>query len=58
MSAMPDVIPVSDLRGDAAGVIKRAAAPSEPPSESESDVSHDRDDVLSEARALLAKEIF
>ena len=30
MSAMPNIIPISDLRQDAAGVIKRAAASDEP----------------------------
>jgi len=30
MSAMPNIIPISDLRQDAAGVIKRAAAADEP----------------------------
>ena len=30
MSAVPKIIPISDLRQDAAGVIKRAAASGEP----------------------------
>ena len=30
MSAMPNIIPISELRQDAAGVIKRAAASQEP----------------------------
>ncbi|MDO9099770.1 MAG: type II toxin-antitoxin system Phd/YefM family antitoxin [Actinomycetota bacterium] len=30
MSAMPNIIPISDLRQDTAGVIKRAAASDEP----------------------------
>ncbi len=30
MSAIPNIIPISDLRQDAAGVIKRAAASDEP----------------------------
>lgn len=30
MSAMPTIVPISDLRQDAAGVIKRAAASNEP----------------------------
>ncbi len=30
MSAMPDIVPISDLRADAAGVIKRAAASQTP----------------------------
>ena len=29
MSAMPNIIPISDLRQDAAGIIKRAAASDE-----------------------------
>ena len=30
MSAMPNIVPISDLRQDAAGVIKRASASNEP----------------------------
>lgn len=30
MASVPDIIPISDLRKDAAGVIKRAAASQEP----------------------------
>lgn len=30
MSAMPNIVPISDLRQDAAGIIKRAAASDEP----------------------------
>jgi prevent-host-death family protein len=30
MSAMPNIVPISDLRQDAAGVIKRASASQEP----------------------------
>jgi len=30
MSAVPNIVPISDLRQDAAGVIKRAAASQEP----------------------------
>ena len=30
MSAVPDIVPISDLRADAAGVIKRAAASQSP----------------------------
>lgn len=30
MASMPDIVPISDLRQDAAGVVKRAAATDEP----------------------------
>ena len=30
MVSMPDIVPISDLRQDAAGVVKRAAATDEP----------------------------
>lgn len=30
MAAVPDIVPISDLRQDAAGVLKRAAATQEP----------------------------
>lgn len=91
MSAMPNIIPISDLRQDAAGVIKRAAASDEPvfitqrgrssavlvssatyqrtqheleilrllargEAEITAGVGHDLDDVMSEARALLARQ--
>ena len=91
MSTVPNIIPISDLRQDAAGVIKRAAASSEPvfitqrgrasavlvsteeyrraaheneilrilargEAEIEAGVGYDADDVMTEARALLASE--
>lgn len=91
MNAMPNIVPISDLRQDAAGVIKRASASNEPvfitqrgraaavvvstqayertqhelallrllargEAEIEAGVGHDLEDVLSEARALLAQE--
>ena len=91
MSAVPNIIPISDLRQDAAGVIKRAAASDEPvfitqrgrasavlvsstayqrtqreleilrvlargEVEIAAGVGHDLDDVLEEARMLLARD--
>ena len=91
MSAVPNIIPISDLRQDAAGVIKRAAASDEPvfitqrgrasavlvsstayqrtqreleilrvlargEAEIAAGVGHDLDDVLVEARMLLARD--
>ena len=91
MSVVPNIIPISDLRRDAAGVIKRAAASNEPvfitqrgrasavlvsaqeyqrasheneilrmlargDAEIEAGVGYDADDVMAEARALLANE--
>ena len=91
MSAVPNIIPISDLRQDAAGVIKRAAASDEPvfitqrgrasavlvsstayqrtqreleilrvlargEAEIAAGVGHDLDDVLEEARMLLARD--
>ena len=91
MSAVPNIIPISDLRQDAAGVIKRAAASDEPvfitqrgrasavlvsstayqrtqreleilrvlargDAEIAAGVGHDLDDVLEEARMLLARD--
>jgi prevent-host-death family protein len=91
MSAIPNIIPISDLRQDAAGVIKRAAASDEPvfitqrgrPSavlvssvayrrtqheleilrvlargeaEIAAGVGYDLDDVMAEARLLLARD--
>jgi prevent-host-death family protein len=91
MSVIPNIVPISDLRQDAAGVIKRAAASSEPvfitqrgrasavlvsageyerarheneilrilargDAEIEAGVGFDADDVMAEARALLASE--
>ena len=91
MSNVPNIIPISDLRQDAAGVIKRAAASDEPvfitqrgrasavlvsstayqrtqreleilrvlargEAEIAAGVGHDLDDVLEEARMLLARD--
>jgi prevent-host-death family protein len=91
MSAMPNIIPISDLRQDTAGVIKRAAASDEPvfitqrgrasavlvsssayqrtqreleilrllargEAEIAAGVGHDLDDVIEEARLLLARD--
>jgi len=91
MSAMPNIIPISDLRQDTAGVIKRAAASDEPvfitqrgrasavlvsssayqrtqreleilrvlargEAEIAAGVGHDLDDVMEEARLLLARD--
>ena len=91
MSAMPNIIPISDLRQDAAGVIKRAAASDEPvfitqrgrasavlvsstayrrtqheleilrvlargEAEIAAGVGHELDDVMAEARELLARD--
>ena len=91
MSNVPNIIPISDLRQDAAGVIKRAAASDEPvfitqrgrasavlvsstayqrtqreleilrvlargEAEIAAGVGHDLDDVLEEARLLLARD--
>ncbi len=91
MSTMPNIVPISDLRQDAAGVIKRAAASDEPvfitqrgrasavlvsssvyqrtqheleilrvlargEAEIAAGVGHDLDDVMAEARALLARD--
>ena len=91
MSSVPNIIPISDLRQDAAGVIKRAAASDEPvfitqrgrasavlvsstayqrtqreleilrvlargEAEIAAGVGHDLDDVLEEARMLLARD--
>jgi prevent-host-death family protein len=91
MSAMPNIIPISDLRQDTAGVIKRAAASDEPvfitqrgrasavlvsssayqrtqrelqilrvlargEAEIAAGVGHDLDDVMEEARFLLARD--
>jgi prevent-host-death family protein len=88
---MPNIVPISDLRQDAAGVIKRAAASDEPvfitqrgrasavlvsssvyqrtqheleilrvlargEAEIAAGVGHDLDDVMAEARALLARD--
>ncbi|GAB4292205.1 MAG: hypothetical protein Kow0067_18930 [Coriobacteriia bacterium] len=91
MSAMPNIIPISDLRQDTAGVIKRAATSDEPvfitqrgrasavlvsstayertqreleilrvlargEAEIAAGVGYDLDDVMAEARALLARD--
>ena len=91
MSAMPNIVPISDLRQDAAGVIKRAAASDEPvfitqrgrasavlvssksyertqhelellrlfargEAEIEAGVGRDLDEVMADARALLARD--
>ena len=91
MSAMPNIVPISDLRQDAAGVIKRAAASNEPvfitqrgrasavlvsstayqrtqreldilrvlargEVEIAAGVGYDLDDVMAEARELLARD--
>ena len=91
MSVIPNIIPISDLRQGAAGIIKRAAATDEPviitqrgrasavlqstqayertqheneilrilargDAEIEAGVGYDADDVMAEARALLANE--
>jgi len=91
MSAIPNIVPISDLRQDAAGIIKRAAASDEPviitqrgrasavlqsaqayertqheneilrilargDAEIEAGVGYDADDVMAEARKLLATE--
>jgi prevent-host-death family protein len=88
---MPNIIPISDLRQDTAGVIKRAAASDEPvfitqrgrasavlvssttyertqreleilrllargEAEIAAGVGHDLDDVMEEARVLLARD--
>jgi prevent-host-death family protein len=89
MAAIPNIVPISDLRQDAAGIIKRAAASDEPviitqrgrasavlqsaqayertqreneilrilargDAEIEAGVGHDADDVMAEARRMLA----
>ena len=91
MSSVPNIIPISDLRQDAAGVIKRAAASDEPvfitqrgrasavlvssksyertqhelellrlfargEAEIEAGVGRDLDEVMADARALLARD--
>jgi prevent-host-death family protein len=91
MSSVPNIIPISDLRQDAAGVIKRAAASDEPvfitqrgrasavlvssksyertqhelellrlfargEVEIEAGVGRDLDEVMADARALLARD--
>jgi len=91
MSVIPSIIPISDLRQDTAGIIKRAAASDDPviitqrgrasavlqstqayertqheneilrilargDAEIEAGVGYDADDVMAEARALLANE--
>lgn len=91
MSAFPNIIPISDLRQDAAGVIRRAAASDEPvfitqrgrasavlvssmayqrtqheleilrvlargEAEIAAGVGHELDDVMAEARQLLARD--
>jgi prevent-host-death family protein len=89
MSAIPNIVPISDLRQDAAGIIKRATASGEPvvvtqrgrasavlqsaqayertqreneilrilargDAEIEAGVGYDADDVMAEARQMLA----
>jgi prevent-host-death family protein len=89
MSAIPNIVPISDLRQDAAGIIKRATASDEPvvitqrgrvsavlqsaqayertqreneilrilargDAEIEAGVGYDADDVMAEARQMLA----
>ncbi len=49
MTALPEIIPISDLRQDTAGVIKRVTASKEP-------VVITQRGRVSAARALLAKE--
>lgn len=91
MSTVPNIVPISDLRQDAAGVIKRAAASNEPvfitqrgrasavlvsssayertqreldilrvlargEVEIAAGVGHELDDVMTEARELLAQD--
>jgi len=91
MSVIPSIIPISDLRQDTAGIIKRAAASDDPviitqrgrasavlqstqayertqheneilrilargDVEIEAGIGYDADDVMAEARALLANE--
>ena len=91
MNALPIIIPISDLRQDAAGIIKRAAASNEPviitqrgrasavlvsaeayertqheneilrilaqgDAEIATGLGHDAEDVMAQARALLAAE--
>ena len=91
MSTLPNIVPISDLRQDAAGIIKRAAASDAPviitqrgrasavlqsaqayertqheneilrilargDAEIEAGVGYDADDVMAEARQLLASE--
>ena len=91
MSAVPNIIPISDLRQDAAGVIKRAAVSDEPvfitqrgrasavlvssqsyartqheiellrlfargEVEIEAGVGRDLDDVMADARVMLARD--
>lgn len=91
MSVIPNIIPISDLRQDTAGIIKRAVASNDPviitqrgrasavlqsaqayertqheneilrilargDAEIEAGVGYDADDVMAEARAMLANE--
>jgi antitoxin (DNA-binding transcriptional repressor) of toxin-antitoxin stability system len=75
MSTLPEIIPISDLRLDTAGVIKRVTASKEPvvitqrgrasavlrilargDAEITAGKGLDAEDVMAEARALLAQE--